>query len=378
MMLPLDDCSHSVKLGMTIGMTAKKRLLWLDMAKGLAILTVVLGHCMSDTTGLHDIIYSFHMPLFFALAGYTMRPKPRKDVALGSARRLLVPYFAVCAILLAFAFVPPSSINSNLDTQRPVPVVLVEILYASGQEGVVAGHTYQAIGALWFLPCLFWGRLIVNEVLLRTEGLAGAARIVQPALILAVTALGFAIGSQVRLPFDVDTAFVAVFFMYVGYLAKRLDISRLRDVWWVVIIAVWACYSLAGNNEMATRAYLENPWSMITATAGSLTMMKVCMQLEHLGSAHGALLPLRRALSAVNRGFAWMGVSSLTILCVHRIESAIFNWQKIMEFFAPGVWGWPVAYQGIYEFLLRYALILICAIVVVNAAKAIHSRRAAS
>lgn len=356
-------------------MPTKKRLLWLDMAKGLAILTVVLGHCMSDTTGLHDIIYSFHMPLFFALAGYTMRPKPRRDVALGSARRLLVPYFAVCAILLAFAFVPPNSINNNLDTQRPVPVVLVEILYASGQEGVVAGHTYQAIGALWFLPCLFWGRLILNEVLLRTDGLAGKARIAQPVAVACVTALGFAIGNQVRLPFDIDTAFIAVFFMYVGYLAKRLDLSRLGDVWWVLVIAIWACYSLAGNNEMATRAYLDNPLSMITATAGSLVVMKTCMQLEHLGDAAAGHFSLRRALAAVNRGFAWMGVSSLTILCVHRIESAIFNWQKIMEFFAPSVWDWPVAYQGIYEFFLRYALIIVCTVVVVGVARALRRRR---
>ena len=347
--------------------SAKRRLLWLDMAKGLAMLTVVLGHCMSDTTGLHDIIYSFHMPLFFALAGYTMRPKARLTVLASSFKRLIVPYIIVCCIMLFFALVPPNSINANLDSQRPLPVVFVEAFYASGQEGQIAGHTFQAIGAIWFLPCLFWGRLVLNEVLLLTHELPGWKKLAQPALVLAITALGFWIGRQVRLPFDIDTALIAVFFMYVGYLAKTLDISKAPNWTWFLLVAVWACYNLAGNNEMAIRAYLENPYSMITAAAGSLVVMKACMQVELLGSACNAV---SRGVARLNRAFAWMGVSSLVILCVHRVESAIFNWQKIMEFFAPNVWNWPVAYQGIYMFVLRYALVLACSFVLIAAVRA--------
>lgn len=398
---------------------AKKHLLWLDMAKGLAICTVVLGHCMSDTTGLHDIVYSFHMPLFFMLAGFTMRPKPRKTVLVSSFRRLIIPYIIVCCIMLFFAVVPPNSINPNLDSQRSLSVVMVEALYASGQEGDIAGHTFQAIGAIWFLPCLFWGRLILNEVLLRTKNLDNWKKLAQPALVLAITALGFVIGKQQRLPFDIDTALVAVLFMYVGYAAKTLNISKAKDWVWLLLIAVWVFYDLAGNNEMAIRAYLENPWSMVTASAGSLVIMKLCMEVEKLGhwlpnksgsalaskvvesplepagpAAGDMQLPaenisseaaksaplLARALSfaskgiaRLNKGFAWMGVSSLTILCVHRVESAIFNWQKIMETFAPNVWDWQVAYQGLYMFALRYALVLVVSIVVVIANRAVRA-----
>ena len=348
----------------------KKHLLWLDMAKGLAICTVVLGHCMSDTTGLHDIVYSFHMPLFFMLAGFTMRPKPRKTVLVSSFRRLIVPYIVVCCIMLLFAVVPPNSINPNLDSQRSLPVVLVEALYGSGQEGDIGGHSFQAIGAIWFLPCLFWGRLILNEVLLRTHELAGWKKLAQPAAVLLITVLGFVIGEQQRLPFDVDTALVAVFFMYVGYVAKTLDISKAKDWVWLVLIAVWMLYDVAGNNEMAIRAYLDNPYSMVTASAGSLVIMKLCMEVEKLGQ--GRLLPAK-ALARVNRGFAWMGVQSLVILCVHRVESAIFNWQKIMETFAPNVWDWQVAFQGLYMFALRYALVLAVSIAFVAASKTVRT-----
>lgn len=50
------------------------RIEWVDILKGLAILLVVVGH-MEYAEGTANpgrmLIYSFHMPLFFMLAGYT-------------------------------------------------------------------------------------------------------------------------------------------------------------------------------------------------------------------------------------------------------------------------------------------------------------------
>jgi len=46
-----------------------KRIEWLDIAKGVAIFLVVLGH--SGESPIKGYVYAFHMPLFFMLAGYT-------------------------------------------------------------------------------------------------------------------------------------------------------------------------------------------------------------------------------------------------------------------------------------------------------------------
>ena len=41
-----------------------------DIARGIAILLVVLGHCFqSSDVALNRVILSFHMPLFFFLSG---------------------------------------------------------------------------------------------------------------------------------------------------------------------------------------------------------------------------------------------------------------------------------------------------------------------
>lgn len=40
-----------------------------DLMKGIGILCMLVGH-YSDNHILHQLIYSFHMPLFFVLGGY--------------------------------------------------------------------------------------------------------------------------------------------------------------------------------------------------------------------------------------------------------------------------------------------------------------------
>ena len=48
---------------------------WVDTAKGLGIILVVIAHVWTKGP-VRDFIYSFHMPLFFLLSGYMSKPRP--------------------------------------------------------------------------------------------------------------------------------------------------------------------------------------------------------------------------------------------------------------------------------------------------------------
>jgi len=48
----------------------KNRLIWVDIAKGVAILLVIIGHTAPFGSITRNTIFSFHMPLFFLLSGY--------------------------------------------------------------------------------------------------------------------------------------------------------------------------------------------------------------------------------------------------------------------------------------------------------------------
>ena len=49
-----------------------ERIRWIDYAKGIAAGLVLVGHFV-PLRSLQIFIYSFHMPLFFFLAGVTFR-----------------------------------------------------------------------------------------------------------------------------------------------------------------------------------------------------------------------------------------------------------------------------------------------------------------
>lgn len=66
---------------------------WIDRAKGVAMLMVVLGH----TYGKAHFVYGIHLVIFFILAGYLLKPREiTTDFVAAKFKRLMVPYFYTC------------------------------------------------------------------------------------------------------------------------------------------------------------------------------------------------------------------------------------------------------------------------------------------
>lgn len=68
---------------------------WIDCARGIAILLVIVGHTVSGV--LSGAIYSFHMPLFFIFSGITSKfSSTNEEFATKTKRsfkRLMGPFF---------------------------------------------------------------------------------------------------------------------------------------------------------------------------------------------------------------------------------------------------------------------------------------------
>lgn len=50
----------------------KNRIGYIDMSKGLAIILVIIGHSSFVPNNAKLLLYSFHIPLFFFLSGFTL------------------------------------------------------------------------------------------------------------------------------------------------------------------------------------------------------------------------------------------------------------------------------------------------------------------
>jgi fucose 4-O-acetylase-like acetyltransferase len=113
----------------------KRRLEWVDIAKGITILLVVFGHALqgiidsshisfyssnSSIAFTKSIIYGFHMPLFFFMSalftGFLHRN--HNSVILQKAKRLLVPYFIWSLITALFMQIASRYTNSGLGVKN--------------------------------------------------------------------------------------------------------------------------------------------------------------------------------------------------------------------------------------------------------------------
>lgn len=64
----------------------------LDIAKGIGIFLVVLGHFAIFASPLYHYIYLFHMPLFFFISGMFYKTISLKEIFIKKTKRLLIPY----------------------------------------------------------------------------------------------------------------------------------------------------------------------------------------------------------------------------------------------------------------------------------------------
>jgi fucose 4-O-acetylase-like acetyltransferase len=136
-----------------------KRIAYLDVAKGIGILLVVLAHnyVRISMPDLGKFIFSFHMPFFFMLSGMLFRPDyPLWVLFKRRFATLIRPYIAAIVLLYSVYFFYTDV--KWLTLLRRV----VRSLYASGN--------YIEWAQLWFLPHLFLLNMFAGVLFLLLYG----------------------------------------------------------------------------------------------------------------------------------------------------------------------------------------------------------------
>lgn len=207
--------------------TSKKRINWIDQARGFAILMVVYGH---NFPVLEKYIYTFHVPLFFCVAGFFHSKKNTFGDVKTRLKQLIIPYF-IWSILLYFAwfFVTRFYGESAQISLSPLKN-LFGVFYAQG------GREYMDWGIpLWFLPCLF---LVFFMFYLIQKIALKYFRIV--ALFLLICS-GFLMSQYTDYKYfwSFDVALVALCFYATGYFFKNniLNLNK-KETFYLLFVAL--------------------------------------------------------------------------------------------------------------------------------------------
>ena len=183
----------------------RKRIEWVDIAKGITIVLMIIGH-----TGCPRIIsswiYSFHMPLFFILSGLTTNWGGHYlAFALKKIKSMLIPFlwysFFMCVLLYLFGIEHPYSSLSN------------------------GWGAY----ALWFVPVLFVG-LLISGLFLNVLMVTNNYFLFTIMALLSSASYAFCY-YQIHLPWNMAVVFYASMFIILGaYLSRFLGVFSLNSI----------------------------------------------------------------------------------------------------------------------------------------------------
>lgn len=147
------------------------RLEWLDLAKGIGMVLVLIGHaprewmqeCYPSIKFLFCFIYAFHMPFFFALSGMAYeygtrrRRKPLGAYVFDKANKLLIPWLSFTVVLyisfLTASWVP--AVRRLLEGSSFALVPVKEYLFLTIWERNPYGEHIWYIYVLFLIQAMY-------------------------------------------------------------------------------------------------------------------------------------------------------------------------------------------------------------------------------
>lgn len=189
------------------------RLYQFDTLKGIGIILVMLGHALPSYGFFHNMIYGFHMPLFFFCSGFFFKDKLLMDGIYKDTKGLLIPWSFFSLLLLL------CSIVLHRFASAPSPQ------FAPFDE-----NCYILYYTIWFLICMFIVRQLYQVIVKNCNRLAISI------LIWSGYLLAFILRQlDINIPFFIDSAMAMLLFFHIGKVFHDNELYLKKYPFWLNI-----------------------------------------------------------------------------------------------------------------------------------------------
>ncbi len=293
------------------------RIEYFDIAKGIAILCVILAHFLVPDIPslLHRICFSFHMPIFFIIAGYFFKEKDISELIKTKASRLLIPYLFCSIGIIIFSVVWNLFLNASQDIERNVIEWIAAVIYGSG-NAYSDPFWIKSIGAIWFLPAMFWCLLLFNFCIKRKTPLVW---------IMLFSIVGYSIKEYFWMPYSIQSSLLSLIYLYVGYQARKqnfMEYLNKRPIIIAMFFIMWGFYLAAGGGYLYLVGGYFGKGIIYDLFFSTIAVFCVLFISSLVAGGKGI----------VKHGLLFFGRNSLSVLCIHLIELNTFPWGNVRTF----------------------------------------------
>jgi len=305
----------------------KKRIEYMDIAKALGIIAVVVGHSRSPFI---NFIYQFHMALFFFISGFLYKEeyshKPIKFF-LRRARSLYVPFvtYEIVYLVLHNLFIK-IGIYNNISYQgiQTVPIYnlkrisdnLLKIIKFEGSE--------QMAGAFWFFCSLFTVNILFCTISFIVKKLTKTKREIMRGLAVGIC---FIVGNvfavkHIFSPQYLGSSFVAILIFYLGYLFKKQEQKIIYNKYIFLLCFISLIFnSFYVRIDMGANSY-TNPFLFVLSSILGIYFILYLSKLICTSSRN--IKPIK-----------YIGRSTVSIMALHFLAFKIISLLQIMIYKYP-------------------------------------------
>lgn len=253
----------------------------IDIAKGIAMMLVILGHTVYTPGRLVWWLYSFHMPLFFALSGIVFHPQKYltwKQFLISKIKSLLVPYFWLCCILWFW-----------VDILQHKADFMNEGTF-NGFIGIFLGYRLtEHYLSMWFILVLFIAEVILYAMYRCWKGkrkwyLVG---------FIISSIVGWEILNLWKRGFywSLDLVPICLCFLILGYIIRisKYELSRFYKIHFFIAMGVlncifaWLNHRICGRSDIYSGNLGSYFYFMLAAVCGIVAVLIFCRLLKKNG-----------------------------------------------------------------------------------------------
>lgn len=289
------------------------RIIWIDWMKFIGIALVVMGHLSFTNIFINQFIYSFHMPLFFIIAGFLFNYTD--NYLIKNIKNLILPYLIYCCINYAWWFIfsyirHPEIYEHSFENAviKPVLGILIAVDYKTP-------ISFPIPGALWFLIAMFWVRTFYSLIVDKFGEYKSI--VISIILCLMLMAIYLLKKNNLDLLFSLDSSILAFPFFIFGIILKKniiFDCNKII-ILIVLIISIITTYFLTTINgavDMNTFNFGKNIFLyFLNGIIGCVIIFAIAYLLKNI----------------VNKFVVEISFGTIIIIGLHGIiTNGILNW----------------------------------------------------
>ncbi|MGV0103518.1 Acyltransferase 3 [Nostoc sp. DSM 114160] len=313
------------------------RIEWIDCWKGLAIITVVVGHIVNPVS---KYIYWFHMPLFFFISGYLYREKTDYSAFFKKKTfHLLVPYFSFLFLFTLLQYLP--LIMDSLQQKKLLAIdkLIIPILIIIWKQLYGGANLVLWFGVFWFVTCLFFTQQLYNLLYIKF----GSNNWLMIKIILGcycLAMINYYFFKNIIFPWNINVVAMALPFYWLGHIAAKSLLINWRTLILGIIIFLAAFLLDTGsilyfNFNMKNTTYGVLIFNVVIALSGIIITQQLAVLLHNksyignalreLGSASMLIMYLHQPIQITMKNYPILASEGIRVIGALLISYIIYK-----------------------------------------------------